>query len=125
MAFHARLKELREKAGLTQGELAGHAGMSQAGIANLEQDRTKPAWETVQKLVAALGVSCEAFNEKAESDEPSPRGRPRKTTIEPAKPSPAALGDRSGSKAGKAAKGKKPMAKRKPARSKENGTQTG
>jgi transcriptional regulator with XRE-family HTH domain len=90
MAFHARLKELREGLGFTQGELAERAGMSQAGIANLEQDRTKPVWETVQKLATALGVSCEAFNEPAASDEPRGRGRPTKPESPADKPTPEA-----------------------------------
>jgi transcriptional regulator with XRE-family HTH domain len=78
MAFHARLKELREAAGLTQGDLAERSGLSKAGIANLEQDRTEPAWGTVQKLAKALGVDCTAFMEPAESEETRGRGRPRK-----------------------------------------------
>jgi transcriptional regulator with XRE-family HTH domain len=84
MAFHARLKELREAAGLTQGELADLAGMSKAGIANLEQDRTEPAWGTVQKLAKALSVDCTAFMEPAESEEMRGRGRPRKGEGDPA-----------------------------------------
>jgi transcriptional regulator with XRE-family HTH domain len=79
MAFHARLKELREAAGLTQGELAERADMSKGGIANLEQDRTEPAWGTVQKLAKALGVDCTAFTEPAESEKTRSRGRPRKS----------------------------------------------
>jgi transcriptional regulator with XRE-family HTH domain len=84
MAFHARLKELREAAGLTQGSLAELAGMSKGGVANLEQGIRKPSLETAQKLAAALGISCEAFNEVAESEEPRGRGRPRKGEGEPA-----------------------------------------
>ena len=62
-AFGKKLKELREAAGLTQTELAKKAGLSQGGIANLEQGRTQPAWDSVQALAAALGVDCTAFNE--------------------------------------------------------------
>jgi transcriptional regulator with XRE-family HTH domain len=83
MAFPARLRELRESAGLTQGDLAKRAGLSIAGVTQLEQGRRKPAWETVQKLAAALGVSCEAFNEPPASDDPAPRGRPRKASETP------------------------------------------
>ena len=79
MAFHARLRELRESVKLTQMDLANRSGVPKASIANLEQGRRKPSLETAQKLATALGVSCEAFNEPAGSDEPAPRGRPRKT----------------------------------------------
>ena len=78
MSFHARLRELREAANLSQAQLAKRAGMSKGGVADLEQNRRKPAWETVQKLCKALGVSCETFNEEAESEELRGRGRPRK-----------------------------------------------
>ena len=84
MAFHARLKELREAAGLTQGGLAELAGMSKGGIANLEQGIRKPSLETAQKIATALSLSCEAFNEPAESDEPAPRGRPKKAPADDA-----------------------------------------
>jgi DNA-binding XRE family transcriptional regulator len=83
MAFPARLKELRERAGLTQEGLAERAGISKAGIANLEQGRNRPIWETVQKLATALGVDVGAFNEPAESDEKRERGRPKKAAPEP------------------------------------------
>ena|ERR1017187_8075112 len=84
MAFNARLRELREAAGLSQAELAERAGLSKGGIADLEQDRNRPTWDSVQKLAAALGVSCEAFNEPAESDEKRERGRPRKPATDTA-----------------------------------------
>jgi transcriptional regulator with XRE-family HTH domain len=62
--FAARLKGLREAAGLTQPQLAERAGMNQYGIAKLEQGVREPSWATVQALAAALGVSCEAFMDK-------------------------------------------------------------
>jgi transcriptional regulator with XRE-family HTH domain len=76
--FGRRLKELREQAGLTQPQLAERANLSKAGIADLEQGRREPAWSTVQALCAALGVSCEAFNQPpAERPDAGP-GRPTK-----------------------------------------------
>lgn len=72
MAFHTRLKELREKAKMTQGELAERSGVSKASISNLEQDRYAPTWEIVQKLVDALpGASCEDFKEPAPEVKPA------------------------------------------------------
>jgi transcriptional regulator with XRE-family HTH domain len=84
MSFPSRLKELREAAKLTQGELAGKSGIPKASISNLEQDRRKPTWETIQKLAGALGCSCEAFQEptadaspvKPEA-KPSPKKKPK------------------------------------------------
>jgi DNA-binding XRE family transcriptional regulator len=50
----ARLKELREKAGMTQPELAVKAGMNRFSVAQLEQARYNPTWETVAALAEAL-----------------------------------------------------------------------
>jgi transcriptional regulator with XRE-family HTH domain len=63
-SFGARLRQLREKAGLSQRELAERAGMHQFGVAKLEQGSREPAWATVQALAGALGVNCLAFSEE-------------------------------------------------------------
>jgi transcriptional regulator with XRE-family HTH domain len=78
--FAARLRELRERAGLTQQQLADRAGLKLGGIRDLEQERNKPMWETVLALAGALGVDCNAFaTEPTTSAEERPkRGRPRK-----------------------------------------------
>jgi transcriptional regulator with XRE-family HTH domain len=74
--FAGRLRELRSVKGWTQGELAEKAGMAKARIANLEQCRTGPSWETVIRLCAALGVRSDEF-QKPPADAESPgRGRP-------------------------------------------------
>jgi len=77
--FAPKLKELRELAGLTQQELADRSGLRKAGIANLEQGRTSPAWETVVALCDALGVKCDEFMKPAAADTVAgARGRPTK-----------------------------------------------
>lgn len=78
--FAGRLKELRTRAGMTQGELAAKAGIKVGAIRDLEQGRNGPTWETVLALAAALGVTCEAFTQEptAEATEPRRPGRPRK-----------------------------------------------
>jgi transcriptional regulator with XRE-family HTH domain len=81
-AFGLRLKELRQQAGLTQSQLAEKAGVSTAGIANLEQGRHEPGWSTVLALAAALDVDCRAFQETPTA-KPAGRGRPRKTQTTP------------------------------------------
>jgi transcriptional regulator with XRE-family HTH domain len=81
--FGARLRRLREEAGLTQQELAERAGMHRFGVAKLERDERQPSWATVQALARALGVNCLAFEGTAEPGQgkprpPARRGRPPK-----------------------------------------------
>ena len=81
MGFGNRLRLLREAANLTQSELADRAGMSKAGIANLEQGRRKPEWDTLQKLAKALSVPLDSFTGDSEKEgtgvpEKRMRGRP-------------------------------------------------
>jgi transcriptional regulator with XRE-family HTH domain len=76
--FAARLKELREQAGLTQKGLAEKAGMALSGVNKLEQGVNKPSWESVVALTEALGVDCRAFLEPAGDIPEARRGRPPK-----------------------------------------------
>lgn len=82
--FAARLKELREEAGITQEQLAAKAGLSKDGISHLEQGRRIPSWETVLQLATALGVDCRAFSEAPTNADrtPTPRGRPARVKDE-------------------------------------------
>ena len=88
--FAGRLKELREQARLTQEQLAERAGMNKFGVAQLEQGRNKPSWETVLALAKALNVSCEAFNQQPAPRQPGGPGRPPRPTAEPTPSVPAA-----------------------------------
>ncbi len=66
-----RLRELRDRASLSQEELAERAGVSRATIADLELGKRKPQPKTRRKLAKALGVAPhELLNEEAQS---SPR----------------------------------------------------
>jgi transcriptional regulator with XRE-family HTH domain len=78
--FAGRLREIREGAGLTQQQLAERAGMTKDGIAQLEQGRRKPSWETVLALSDALQVSCEQFREEPGIRPEPKRGRPPRAT---------------------------------------------
>jgi transcriptional regulator with XRE-family HTH domain len=80
--FGPRLKELREAAGLTQPELAERAGLTKAGVANLEQGRTRPHWDTVVALCLALAVDPGQFMRPPLSREPAGPGRPPKAKVD-------------------------------------------
>ena len=57
-SFGARLRQLRKVAGLTQEELAGHAGLTPNAISDLERgSRRHPYPRTVRSLADALGLS--------------------------------------------------------------------
>src|SRR5262245_42906719 len=76
--FAGRLRELRERAALSQKELAERVGLTVRQVSRLETEAQKPSWETVVALAEALGVDCRAFlAEPARMPEPK-RGRPKK-----------------------------------------------
>ncbi len=51
-----QVKEARERALLTQEELAGRAGIGTATLNRIERDRVEPHFRTIRKLAKALGV---------------------------------------------------------------------
>lgn len=62
-----RLKELRERATMTQGELARRSDLGRATIASLEIDRGRHAQPgTARKIADALGVEVEELYRAAE-----------------------------------------------------------
>lgn len=99
--FGQRLQELREKAGLSQSQLAEASGVPVWSLRGYEQGRRDPLWDVVFKLAAALGTDCRVFadcqrvtaeTEAASAPAPSPakRGRPPvHTELTPAAEQPA------------------------------------
>ena len=57
--FATRLKEARERQGLSQAQLAQRAEMQPSAIAHFEADRRKPSFENVRRLATALGISSD------------------------------------------------------------------
>jgi putative transcriptional regulator len=84
--FSGRLRELREASGLTQQELAGRAGLTREGVAQLETGRREPAWRTVVALCQALGVECGEFIKEPAPFPEHRRGRPPKASPVTMKP---------------------------------------
>ncbi|MGH7701982.1 MAG: helix-turn-helix domain-containing protein [Gemmatimonadales bacterium] len=50
------LREARLSAGLSQRGLARRAGTAQSVVARIEGGRTSPSWETLSRLLTALGL---------------------------------------------------------------------
>lgn len=57
-AFGRRLKDLREKKGLSQAELEKASGVSQQSISAYERGDRDPSRLVLQALIKALGVDC-------------------------------------------------------------------
>lgn len=54
-AFPARLRTLREAAGISQNELERRAGLANGAVSRLERGKWLPSIDTLRKLGAALG----------------------------------------------------------------------
>lgn len=55
-ALGGAIRQLREKAGLSQEELADRAGLSRGWVSEIESGRKSPMWRTVEQLAAGLDV---------------------------------------------------------------------
>jgi transcriptional regulator with XRE-family HTH domain len=77
ISFGRRLKTLRERAGLTQEQLARKADVSTSFLSKLEQKDHDPSWTTVQSLAKALGVSTDEFatddDDEGGAETPAPK----------------------------------------------------
>lgn len=74
--FAIRLCQLRHSAGLTQSALATKAGLSIDAVRQFEYGRREPAFATLVKLAAGLGVSLSAFDQPEEPAKPAGKAPP-------------------------------------------------
>jgi transcriptional regulator with XRE-family HTH domain len=75
ITFADILKRIGEDAGMSQYALAKQSGISKQALSQLELGTSKPTWDTVQALAAALGVDCTAFQSSRSEKEPKKRGK--------------------------------------------------
>ena len=86
--FGARLKQLREQAGLSQQDLADRTGMNRFGVSKLERDKYVPSWVIVQKIARALGTNCLAFEGTTVVGQEGDAGEPEEPPAKPARGRP-------------------------------------
>jgi transcriptional regulator with XRE-family HTH domain len=74
MDFGQTLKQLREKAGLAQADLADRAGVSLRTVQSWEQGRRSPVSPDFFKVIRVLGVPADAFAgcDSAPAEDPVP-----------------------------------------------------
>jgi transcriptional regulator with XRE-family HTH domain len=63
------VRTLRERAGLSQSELAGRAGISTSWLRRIESGAHDPSWGSMRRVARGLGVSIEELSELAEENE--------------------------------------------------------
>jgi transcriptional regulator with XRE-family HTH domain len=51
------IRELRQAAGVTQEDVAYHAGISTGSLSRIECSLANPSWTTVRRIAAALDAS--------------------------------------------------------------------
>jgi transcriptional regulator with XRE-family HTH domain len=66
--FGTRVREIRQRKGVSQVELAKRLGVTQRGISYYENEANNPSMDVIDKIAAALGVSKRMLIEY--SDEP-------------------------------------------------------
>lgn len=59
--FGKRIANLRKKAHLSQAQFAWRTGLSRVQISRLEQNRSEPSVDTLEKISKALGLSIAEF----------------------------------------------------------------
>ena len=70
MELGEKIKELRNRQGLTQEELADRAELSKGFISQLERDMTSPSIATLEDLLQCLGTTLgEFFMEEQEEEQ--------------------------------------------------------
>ena len=57
----AQLREARERALLTQEELAARAGVQPFTISRIETNKVEPRFRTIRKLAIALGIEPQSL----------------------------------------------------------------
>jgi transcriptional regulator with XRE-family HTH domain len=87
-----RIRQLRERKGLSQGDIEAVSGMLRAYISRVEHDHTVPSLETMERFASALDVPL--YQLFCEDEDALPARNPGETTDAMAKES-----ERSGSEA--------------------------
>ena len=67
-ALAAVLKRLRDEHEMTQEAVAWHAGIAVATLAKIENAQTAPSWDSVCRIIDALGVSLSELARAVESE---------------------------------------------------------
>ncbi len=94
MTFAERLRELRDRTGLSEAKLAEAAGLTFGSVHGYGLGRRKPSFAAVVKIARALGVTCEAFADCSDMTEEAESSPARRTMPTPPKVKPSPFGSK-------------------------------
>jgi len=86
MFIGRRIKQLRERKGLSQGDIEAVSGMLRAYISRVEHGHTVPSLETLERFAVALDVPLYQLFYEGKDAPPGASGTPGRTTDAMAKP---------------------------------------
>ena len=82
MAIGARLRQLREQRGMSQGDVEKLTGLLRCYTSRVEHGHTVPLLDTLEKYAAAFGVPLHHLFYEGDEPPPLPKLTPRKTLEE-------------------------------------------
>ncbi len=82
MSIGARIRQLREQQGLSQGDIEEVTGLLRCYISRVENNHTVPSLETLERFAAALNVPLYRFFYTGEDPPATPNLTPRRTLEE-------------------------------------------
>lgn len=77
-----RIKDLREKRGLTRSQLAKRVGVTFAGVYNWEEEDRQPRMDTLTRLAEVLGVTTHFLMTGSEEGAHEEPVKKRKNTVD-------------------------------------------
>ena len=82
MAIGARIRELRDQKGLSQGDIEKATGLLRCYTSRVENGHTVPSLETLDRFAMALGIPLYQLFYEGDEPPPLPHLSKRKTTEE-------------------------------------------
>jgi transcriptional regulator with XRE-family HTH domain len=82
MAIGARIRQLRQQKGLSQGDIERSCGLLRCYTSRVENGHTVPSLETLEKFATALGIPLYELFYPGDAPPPTPHVAPRKSLEE-------------------------------------------
>lgn len=77
------VRRVRERAGMSAGEVEGRAELREGSLASIERGETQPTWGVLRRIVYAIGVSLPNLMEEVEEVEAARASASREDGEEP------------------------------------------